>query len=90
MDSIMRIPWKIEQHVGNQVIVSYVINGVDLKATLTIPGADDKITEEIVLIAIENQIRTEARKRRFVGLSGELILAANGGEVSDTGEQNPA
>lgn len=70
-----KVPWKIEQHVGNEFVVRFTINGEELKTKLTIPGADDKITEEMVVVAIENAVRGAARRRRFTGLAGAVDIS---------------
>lgn len=71
----MPVLWRIEQHLDTKVVVVYTINDVELKATVTIPGADAKITEDLVRIAIDNEIKAAVRKRRFTGMSGVVYVA---------------
>lgn len=86
------IPWRIDQHLGNELVVVYAVNGVPIKTKIVIPGADDKITEDIVRTAIENEVKAAARKRRFWGLEGNVIIPnVTGGDKdgSSTGDKTP-
>lgn len=82
------VPWYVKEHLGNQVVVIYNINGVEHKATLNIPGVDDKITEEVVKLAIENEVKSAARRRRFTGMKGEVAIPKAGGDANGTGTKD--
>ena len=68
------VNWRVEQHYDNQLVIVYTIRGEDIKTRLTIPGLDVKMTDELVTIAINNQIRIEAKRHRFTGLTGRVDI----------------
>lgn len=86
-----KIPWRVAQHLGNEFAIVYTINGDELRTKLTIPGADVKITEELVRVTIDRMVTEAARKRRFTGLSGDITLyeeeKENGTSSEDTAER---
>ncbi|MDD2230758.1 MAG: hypothetical protein PHY48_15335 [Candidatus Cloacimonetes bacterium] len=70
LEDATNVEWIVTHHLGTELQVEYTYYGKKCSARITVPGADGRLSEEIVRTAIQNEVQAAIRKHKYIGLTG--------------------